>query len=236
MKIAVMAAMLLLLSACGVPTAVVMTTAAIDGVTYVGTGKSLSGHALSEATDQDCSILFGITRGQFCKDKVVADEPSRNDAGFRIPKEGPAAETAASAAPTDVPSAGPQAVLEPRFYDFDYETPPESAATAPKTGDSGQTQWTLVLGAFPDYFSAEALARRVKPERGLVTLVEAGGKVQYVVTTRPLNRDQGAGRELNIRDLNLDSVKLMPVCTGAPQQDDCIPLDPTSAVQQATLP
>ena len=140
-----------------------------------------------------------------------------------------------------------QAVLKPRFYDFDYETPPAPVAKAKPARETksapvanglaaNQPQWTLLLGTFVDHRSAIDLARRVKPEPGLVNTNIVQGKVRYLVSTRPLSRDQDVGRNLNVTDLNLKSVKLMPVCPVRMPNDNSIVLDQSLDVQQATPP
>ncbi len=133
MKIAVLAVLPLLLSACGIPTAVVLTSSAVDGVTYVSTGKTLTGHALSAAAAKDCSILFGITRGEFCKDKEKPDELAKKDAGFIVPKDGPTVGEFVATPAADGGSTETQLVLEPQFFDFDYESPPTPVANAEPT-------------------------------------------------------------------------------------------------------
>lgn len=246
MRIAVLAVLPLLLSACGIPTAVVLTTTAVDSVAFVGSGKTTSGHALSAATDKDCSILFGITRGELCKDKPQPDEYARKGAGFRIPKDSPeagkgAVSSAAHTEPTEM-----QAVLEPRFFDFDYESAPTLPVTAAQTTQPGATppsgekpskpEWALVLGTFTDERRAGELARQLKPDTGLVTTFIVRGEIHYRVTTRPLKRDQTDGRQLNLAALKLENVKLMPICPSSMQHKGCITLDRTLAAQQAKLP
>jgi len=69
-----------------------------------------------------------------------------------------------------------QAVLEPQFYDLDYETPVAPVAKAEPASETksapvanglaaNQPQWTLLLGTFVDRRSAIDLARRVKRDR-----------------------------------------------------------------------
>lgn len=53
---------LLLLSACAVPTPFTVFSFAADGISYVATGKSVGDHALSAALGQDCALMR-IIRG-----------------------------------------------------------------------------------------------------------------------------------------------------------------------------
>jgi hypothetical protein len=138
-------------------------------------------------------------------------------------------------------------VLEPKFYDFDYETAPQVAvaSTAPVKKaaslaavdmlDASRPQWALVLGSFADYSGAAELARKVKPEPGLITTFVDHGEIRYRVSTSPLKRDQAAGRDLNIAALNLETIRLMPVCPVWTQKTgNCIALDRRVVAQQVT--
>lgn len=48
---------LLVLSACGLPPAVTIAGLAIDGVSFLTSGKSMGDHALSALTQRDCAVL-----------------------------------------------------------------------------------------------------------------------------------------------------------------------------------
>lgn len=244
LKAGVLAVLPLLLSACGIP-AVVAVTAAADGVAYMGTGKSLSSHALSAAADRDCSILFGMTRGRFCKEKEKPDDYAKRGAGFVIPKDEPAARDHVTQPPSDAGSAASRAALEPRFFDFDYETPPPTVRGAPPDthttpaaavrSGGDHMRWALVLGSFKDHRDAIDLARRIRPGPALVTAVMVRGEINYLVSTKPVTRDD-VGRQSNIAALKLNTVKLMPVCPAGVRHEKCLSLDQTLEIQQATLP
>jgi hypothetical protein len=58
-----------LLGGCGLPPAVVIASYAADGVSYIGTGKSVTDHGISAAMGRDCA-LFRIIKGKaICKDE-----------------------------------------------------------------------------------------------------------------------------------------------------------------------
>ena len=61
-----------LLSGCGLPPAVVIASYAADGVSYIGTGKSVTDHGLSAATGRDCA-LFRVVKAK----PICTDEPTR---------------------------------------------------------------------------------------------------------------------------------------------------------------
>ena len=53
----------LLLSACGLPPALSVASWALDGVSYLASGKSVTDHAISEVAQQDCA-LFRVVQGR----------------------------------------------------------------------------------------------------------------------------------------------------------------------------
>ena len=46
----------MLLAGCALPVPVVMTSYAVDGIFFVGTGKTATDHAISAVADQDCRL------------------------------------------------------------------------------------------------------------------------------------------------------------------------------------
>ena len=58
-----------LLSGCGLPPAVVIASYAADGVSYIGTGKSVTDHGISAAVGRDCALLRIIKGKAICKDE-----------------------------------------------------------------------------------------------------------------------------------------------------------------------
>lgn len=65
----------LLLAGCGLPPAVVIASYAIDGVSYLTTGKSVTDHALSAVAQQDCALHRVITdSGNVCSQTLSDDE------------------------------------------------------------------------------------------------------------------------------------------------------------------
>jgi hypothetical protein len=50
------------LSGCVIPPVVMVATYAVDGVSYVATGKGTKDHILSYIMDQDCAMLRRIIR------------------------------------------------------------------------------------------------------------------------------------------------------------------------------
>ena len=80
------------LAGCIMPPVVSYASLAMDGISYATTGKSVSDHALSAATNQDCAVWRAVSEQQIeavCQDPApdsddtaVAVEDAGNDGGF----------------------------------------------------------------------------------------------------------------------------------------------------------
>lgn len=57
-----------LLSGCAIPSAVTSIGYALDGISYVASGKGVADHALSASQDRDCAIFRAVTGGGICRD------------------------------------------------------------------------------------------------------------------------------------------------------------------------
>lgn len=68
----------LFLGGCGLPPAISVASWALDGVSYLATGKSVTDHAISEVAQQDCA-LFRVVQGlEVCE--TVTDETQTAEA------------------------------------------------------------------------------------------------------------------------------------------------------------
>lgn len=65
----------LCLAGCGLPTPVSIATWALDGISYVASGKSISDHAMSMATGQDCVMLRFVEGEEVCRDFEDGKKP-----------------------------------------------------------------------------------------------------------------------------------------------------------------
>lgn len=59
-----------LLSGCALPLPISVATWVLDGVVFVSTDKSITGHALSSVMEQDCKLLRGLQGEDICIDDV----------------------------------------------------------------------------------------------------------------------------------------------------------------------
>lgn len=93
------AALALLCGGCAVPVQWTILSTAADGASYASTGKTTSDHALSAATERDCSLMRLFDDEPVCHDvvPVAAADPY---AAAR-PRAKPAYLLAAGTAPAD---------------------------------------------------------------------------------------------------------------------------------------
>jgi hypothetical protein len=68
MRRAVAALSLLLLAGCGLPPAFTAITYALDGASYVATGKGMGDHAISAVTEKNCAVWRVVTGELICRD------------------------------------------------------------------------------------------------------------------------------------------------------------------------
>lgn len=72
-KLSALAGLAMSLSGCivALPPAIQLASLALDGVSYAATGKSVTDHAISTVTAQDCAMLRGLQGENICTDKAV---------------------------------------------------------------------------------------------------------------------------------------------------------------------
>ena len=56
----------LLLGGCGLPPAISVASWAIDGISYVASGKSVTDHAISQVMQQDCALFRVVQEREIC--------------------------------------------------------------------------------------------------------------------------------------------------------------------------
>ena len=156
------------LAGCVAPPIITYASAALDGVSFVATGKSVGDHALSAMVDEDCALLRAVTERDV---KAVCREYASED------------ERKAAMAPTVMAS------FKTLFVTIEPEKVPPRASADPAplvpvapvagTGEAGaplETRETrraiyLMIGNFSSIDGAEKLAARVS---GISAVVVAG--------------------------------------------------------------
>ena len=72
----------LLLGGCGLPPALSAASWALDGISYLASGKSVTDHAISEVAQQDCALFRVVQGRELCEtaDVQTAEAPTVTDA------------------------------------------------------------------------------------------------------------------------------------------------------------
>jgi hypothetical protein len=68
-----MVGLLLVLSGCGLPPAIVAFSYAKDGLSFASSGKSMTDHALSAAVEEDCALFRAIQGRDICTEVAPED-------------------------------------------------------------------------------------------------------------------------------------------------------------------
>jgi hypothetical protein len=235
--------LLFLLAACGIPSSVIVAGYAVDSASYVGTGKTVSDHALSAATKKECSVLYGLTRGQLCQDPPPkqATVPSDTRVPDRLPP-GPAANmlTQTAAEPMILGDAS-TLEIDDAFANLETTTvsapvPPEQPNRKVEAAKKPYTPlWTLVVGVFDNEAAARSLVKRLKPKKALITVTVEKGEVAYRVSTEPFKISEAEKRKEQLSHLELADIYVSRVCPVWMKDDRCIVLDHVLTDQSAGL-
>lgn len=72
-KLSALAGLGMSLSGCivALPPAIQLASLALDGFSYVSTGKSVTDHAISAVTAKDCAMLRGLKGDEICSNNAV---------------------------------------------------------------------------------------------------------------------------------------------------------------------
>jgi hypothetical protein len=166
------------LGGCGAPVAFQVASLAVDGVSYLATGKSLFDHGLSAVAEEDCAMLRVVTEGQICRDGETALVEAKPEAA--MPEEAPAPE-AGPAQPVEVAELPPPPAFE---APAPAAVPPEPAgAPVPVTEDARY----LVIASVPNPDGAQRLADRHAELKASVLPAEVKGRTTYRVVVGPVS-------------------------------------------------
>ena len=174
------------LAGCVAPPIITYASAALDGVSFVATGKSVGDHALSARVDEDCALLRAVTERDV---KAVCREYASED------------ERKAAMAPTVV------ATFKTLFVTIEPEKVPPRVSADPApllpvalmagTGETGAPRETretretrraiyLMIGNFSSIDGAEKLAARVSGMSAVVAPAMAGDARYFRVVAGPI--------------------------------------------------
>lgn len=178
----------LMLAGCGLPPAVVIASYAIDGVSYVTTGKSVTDHALSAVTQQDCALHRIITdSGNLCSQTLSDDEllALADDTGLRA-LDGDV--------PVFVASVGRRPDEEPIVF---------GGVTEPASGER-----FLVIGSFANADNAGRLVEDLTTLSAATATVDIDGRTMHRVVVPAQMGGQLAGA-------GIDDAWPIELCSGS---------------------
>jgi hypothetical protein len=199
-RTAVLAGAATLLAGCGVvPPVIAALSYAIDGVSLIGSGKSVSDHALSAATERDCALFRVFTTGEICRDYALTASTLPLDLS-----PAPAAAGHAGRDGAETPSAVAVAVV-PR--PVPAETRP--AATARLS--------YLVLASFREARPAEQLAAAHGAIGASVKEAEVDGKHWYRVVAGPARMGELAALQASLTGVGLERPWILNAPVEAPR-------------------
>lgn len=201
----------ILLGGCGLPPALTAASWALDGVSYLVSGKSVTDHAISEVASQDCALFRIVQDREICEDfevdgnedevlvaSDVSASPDPTDPLF-VPPEiasfvegfGPGTIEVEQETPIAafVPATARWQAVETRDGRYSAATPkarPEVHFAAldarPRPDLQITPAWrSAVIGSFADPANAAGLAARQQTLNARVQIVQARGKTWHRV-------------------------------------------------------
>lgn len=206
----------LLLGGCGLPPALTAASWAIDGVSYLVSGKSVTDHAISEVAQQDCALFRVVQDREICADYEIdgnvdgttlsASAEMEDSGSLAVPVDlasfavgfGPGtAETVAFADPPTAWKTQKTRIAQPRFETATPRPRPVSIAArvSPAQTTPASVHRTLaVIGSFQQFDNARGLAARELGLNAQVRTVLAGGKTWHrVIVDAPLTQVRASG-------------------------------------------
>jgi hypothetical protein len=234
------------LAGCVMPPVVSYASLAMDGISYATTGKSVSDHALSAATDQDCAVWRAVSEQEIeavCQDPVeddsqVAAEDAGNDGWFSAGlfsgnDEAPAAEpepmvTLVAATPATSPDKDVDSLTNSTDFDvIDFDPAKASLANAPLPAITPNYKAIyLVLGSFKSVASAESLASRVPGITTAIAPALIGEDRYFRVIAGPFELDETGAAEQRLAAAGINNVWAARLCTNDLLAPPCKPTTP----------
>lgn len=196
------------LSGCGLPEAVTVAGFVVESGSFLGTGKTVSDHALSAATDRDCSVLAGVTRSRFCEEEAGVSSVDRKD--VRKPVGTPVA------AMTMPPGARAAVVV--------HKTPQRPTRPAP-VAPLIEDRWTLLVGTFEEMGAAVRTAELALPAKASISSAVSAGRVTYRVTIGAFPLNAAEDEREKIGWMASEKVRVLRICPSWMADESCISLD-----------
>lgn len=228
------------------PPVVSYASLAMDGISYVATGKSVSDHALSAATDQDCAVWRVVSEQEIeavCQDtvktnaKVTADDAG-NDGWFFAglfssddkapaddldPLVSPAAAEPATSPDKDIDSFTNSTGFD--AIDFAPAKAPVADAPVPATTPNSKAIY-LVLGSFKSVAGAKSLASRVPGITTAIAPALIGEDRYFRVVSGPYELDETGAAEQRLAAAGINNVWAARLCINDLLAPPCEPTTP----------
>lgn len=205
------------LAGCVAPPIITYASMALDGASFLSTGKSVGDHALSAAVDEDCAVLRIVTEQDVeavCRE--YANEEERKAA---------VAPAVAAAFKTMFTAIEPGKVPPP----VDVEPAPLPAAAyliggiglndAPRETIENSRAIYLMIGNFETIDGAEKMAARVTGIAAVVAPAMAGDALYFRVVAGPIAAGETDAVQARLTTIGIDNSWAANLCTrdlGAP--------------------
>lgn len=247
------------MAGCALPPAVTAVSVALDGVSYLSSGRSATDHALSVVAAQDCILLRLVEGRWICQDFVPGEEtywvveskrwadgpevvgligPDGTvdpETPLRLADVRPQTRQASAAPKEGVPGAARKqaAALPPVRPATVADQPRRSDVAPPSTAVSKRA--VVVLGSFRDPNNAQRLIRRFADMAPRVSRVTLDGKTFHRVIAGPFAAPRAKAVRQRAFDRGLRSVWTMNSC-GDPGLEHCPSRTAAMARPQASPP
>lgn len=175
----------LLLGGCGLPPALTAASWALDGFSYLVSGKSVTDHAISEVAAQDCALFRIVQGSEVCEEYEVDGDPGLtltaaaakdpSDPLF-VPPE--IAQIASGFGPGTIEVEKPSTLAAFQPVALRGQEP---RAAAPETARVDHAVAVLVIGSFANPENAARLRERQAELNAEVRIVSAKGKTWHRV-------------------------------------------------------
>jgi hypothetical protein len=202
-------AILPILAGCALPPAITIASTVADGISYAMSGKSMTDHALSAVTSQDCAMLRALEGNEICAEygadgsvTLVAAAPPQetwadSDFGRRGTDNtvaGATEDTTLLAAVVAEGATPDDAAAQVQPASFAGAVPLLKPATLRKTDPTGGAATLTVLGSYRDRANAQREVVRLAGLQPRIEVAPARHGVLYrVVSEASVSQARAAG-------------------------------------------
>lgn len=205
----------LVLSGCVMPPIVNFASVALDVVSFMATGKSVSDHALSAVVDEDCAVFRAVTEQNV--EAVCQAYASEEERQAAIAPAVTSAFKTVFVEPDKVPPGIDDAPLPVALMDGIGES-----AARDERGEN-QPAIYLMIGNFPSLGGAEKLAARVTGISTVVAPAMAGDNRYFRVAAGPITAGETDAAQARLVSVGINhswTASLCPRDLGAPPCDN----------------